>query len=258
LLGSLGVGCSGSAESDRALRSALKKQLGQGVRLFRRPTVDIDDIQPLARQFYRARDFRPAWVSSRGPTGDAQQLIEAIEAASRHGLDSRHYGLDSIQSQMKGLEAGLLGPAADPRSLAALDLRLTRTFLGLATHLASGQVDPKKLPADWHLTPRTIDLVATLEQALERNSVRDALNDLPPEDERYERLVKVLESYRGIATSGGWKAIPAGAPFRRGQRGERVGALQARLVASGDLAAASGSPVFDATTEAAVRRFQLR
>lgn len=259
LIGAVAAGCSGLSESDRAVRGALEAQLGQRVRLFRRPTVDIDDIQPLARRFYRDRAFRPAWITSRGPTGDARALVEAIEAAPRDGLDPKHYGLDSIQAAMKHVDAGLFGPTADPRRLAALDLRLTRTFLGFATHLASGQVNPKKLPADWHVAPRTLDLVATLDRALERHRVRQALEDLPPGDQRYAGLRDLLERYRAIAAHGGWQPVPGGRPLRRGQRGERVVALRARLVASGDLAATSRArPVFDAATDQAVRRFQHR
>lgn len=248
-------GC--STEHDQAVRSALEAQVGQRVRLFRRPTVDIDDIQPLARRFYRERAFRPAWITSRGPTGAARDLVEAIEAAPRDGLDPRHYGLDSIRTAMKQVDAGLFGPSADSQRLAALDLRLTRTFLGFAAHLASGQVDPKNLPAEWHIKPRAVDLVAVLDRALERHRVRKALEDLPPGDRRYTRLRDLLQRYREIAAKGGWQPVPDGRPLRRGQRGDRVAALRARLTASGDLTASSRArPIFDGALEDAVRRFQ--
>jgi len=251
-------GCSNSGDADRAIRSALSKQLDRGVRLFRRATIDIDDIQPVARKFYQDRKFQPAWVTSRGPTDDARQLIQAIEDAPREGLDPKAYGWDSIQAGMKDVEAGLIGPAADARRLAALDLRLTRTFLGLAAHLALGQVNPRQIPADWHVDRPKLDLAGTLNEALQRHRVRDALlEDLPPKDERYGRLRDVLGRYREIAKNGGWPSVPPGASLRKGQRSERVKALQARLAASGDLGSAS-SAAFDAATEAAVRRFQLR
>jgi murein L,D-transpeptidase YcbB/YkuD len=259
LIGALaGLGAC-STEHDRAVRDALEEQLGRRVRLFRRPTVDIDDVQPLARRFYRERGFRPAWISSWGPTGAAHALVDAIEAAPRDGLDPRHYGLDSIQAVMRQVDTGLFGPGADPRRLAALDLRLTRTFLGYAAHLASGQVDPKKLPTEWHVAPRQVDLVATLNQALERRRVGKALADLAPSDRRYASLRDLLARYRAIAAAGGWPSLPDGRPPRRGQRGDRVALLRARLIASGDLAAAPrAKPVFDAATEEAVRRFQRR
>jgi murein L,D-transpeptidase YcbB/YkuD len=259
LIGAVAAGCSGSAEYQRAVRGALEQQLGQRVRPFGRPTVDIDDIQPLARRFYRERAFRPAWITSRGPTSAARSLVEAIEAAPHDGLDPRHYGLDSIQATMKQVDAGLFGPTPAPRRLATLDLRLTRTFLGLATHLASGQVNPKLLPAEWHIGARKVDPVAVLDQALERHRIRKTLEDLPPGDEHYVQLRNLLERYRALADHGGWEPVPDGRPLRRGQRGERVQALRARLIASGDLdASPRAKPIFDAATEDAVRRFQRR
>lgn len=254
----LGVGCTGSADSDRAISASLKEQLDQGVRLFRRPTVDIDDIQPLARAFYRSRKFVPAWVTSRGATEDAKQLMEVVAATPDHGLDPATYGWDSLQAAVKDVEAGLMEPASDAGRLAALDLRMTRTFLALAAHLALGQVNPKQIPADWHVERAAVDLVAILNKALGGHRVREALlEDLAPDDDRYRRLRGALKRYREIAANGGWPAVPPGAAMKRGQRGDRVKALQARLAVSGDLAGV-GSGAFDPATEAAVRRFQQR
>ncbi len=252
------AGCAGSGKSDQAISASLKKQLDQGVRLFRRPTVDIDDLQPLARAFYRGRKFVPAWVTSRGATDDAKQLMEAIAATPEQGLDPANYAADSIRIAVKDVEAGMMGPASDAGRLAALDLRLTRTFLGLAAHLALGQVNPKQIPADWHVERPAVDLVSILNKALEGHRVRDALlEDLAPDDDRYRRLRDALKRYHEIAAEGGWPQVPAGAPLKRGQRGDRVKTLQARLAVTGDLGSA-GSGAFDPATEAAVRRFQQR
>ena len=250
-------GCGGGSKSEQAVRAALKKQVRQGVRLFRRPTVDVDDIQPLARRFYRERGFRPTWTSSRGPTADATELVEALEAAPREGLDPAAYDVERIRSSMEKAHAGLLGPASKPTDLAALDLLLTRTFLRYAAHLSTGQVDPKALPADWHLPRRRNDLVSVLKQATAGGDVRRTLEALPPRDPRYARLREALERYRAVAASGGWKSVPAGPPLRRGQRGPRVDALLARLATTGEMSrVARAGQRFDSGTEAAVRRFQ--
>src|SRR5438046_2639463 len=80
------AGCAGGG-SNRAEQSALEQLLQQRVRLFHQPTVDVDDIQPLARRFYRQRRFRPVWTEQRGPTADARELVHAVEAAPLEGLD---------------------------------------------------------------------------------------------------------------------------------------------------------------------------
>lgn len=249
------AGCSGSGEYQRTVRAAIEQRLERSGRF----AVTGDDVRRLARRFYDDRGFRPAWVTSRGPTRDAHDMVEAIEAAPRNGLDPRRYGLDSLQATMKALDAGLFGPAPDPERLAALDVRLTRAFLVLASDLGTGAVNPKLLPPEWHLGARKLDPVVVLGQALERHRVRTVLEDLPPSDSRYTRLRDLLARYRAIEAQGGWTPVPQGKPMRRGQRGDRVQALRARLTASGDLAAdARAKPVFDAATEEAVRRFQRR
>ena len=241
------------------MRGEIKRQLGQGFRLFRRPTVDADDLQPLVRRFYRGRGFRPAWTSGRGPTADARLLRRALDQAPREGLDPSTYALGRIDSLMKRATPRFLGPRTPTRSLAALDLLLTRAFLGFAAHLSTGQVDPRALPADWHVRRRRVNLVAILSDSLHAHHVPEALAAMPPRDPRYAALGGALERYRAIAAAGGWSPIPPGPTLRRGQHGPRVVALRARLARAGDLPPqGSRSAVFDGETEAALRRVQER
>ena len=120
-------------------------------------------------------------------------------------------------------------------------------------------MDPARLPADWHVTPRPADLVKVLEQALAAHDVTAALAGLEPPHPGYAALRAELERYRGIARAGGWRAVPPGPPLRRGSAGERVRLLRARLAAEGDLARArAAGERFDDALSEAVRRFQAR
>ena len=259
LIAGLATGCGQESRSERAVRSELKRQLGQRLRLFGRPTLDADDIQPLVRRFYRGRKFRPAWTDGRGPSRDASALIQALGDAPREGLDPAAYPPERIDSLMKITSAGLIGPPPSARALAALDLRLTRAFLGYATHLSTGQVDPKALPSDWHVSRPRFDPVPLLTQAIQHHRVRATLQGLAPRDPHYARLRLALARYREIEAAGGWVKVASGTPLRRGQRGPRVVALRERLVAGGDLSpTASHGAVFDFATEKAVRSFQER
>ena len=71
-----------------------------------------------------------------------------------------------------------------------------------------------------------------------------------------------IARYEDIVKRGGWRAIPDvkqmdGKSLQRGQSGEAVSLVQARLMMSGDLAeGASGLGGFDGPLEAAVKRFQ--
>lgn len=243
---------------DTAVRAELRQQLGVRMRLFRRATVDLDDIQPLARQFYRERQFRPAWTTARGPTADAKDFVK-LEIASREGLDPATLDREKLAAELERLDPGMLGKSASAKDLAAFDLRLTRTFLQVAAHLATGQVDPKKLPADWHLEQRKVDLNGALTRALQFHRVSETLESLPPRDPRYARLRDALARYRELAKLDPAPPLSAGRSLRRGQQGKRVGELRARLAANGDLQEPENALArFDAGTEAAVRRFQAR
>ncbi|MDB5570265.1 MAG: murein L,D-transpeptidase [Hyphomicrobiales bacterium] len=70
---------------------------------------------------------------------------------------------------------------------------------------------------------------------------------------------RAIETYRRMASSGGWQSVPAGQTLKLGVRGPAVTALRQRLIYTGDLDQdADGSPVFDSFVESGVRRFQTR
>jgi murein L,D-transpeptidase YcbB/YkuD len=70
---------------------------------------------------------------------------------------------------------------------------------------------------------------------------------------------QMIETFRGLASQGGWPQMPQVNNLRLGQKGNNVVALRRRLAASGDLDQAAGnSPVFDSYVEAGVKRFQER
>lgn len=256
-LGGAVAGCS-NPKADQAVRAALKRELGQGIRWFRRPTVDVDDVQPIVRRFYRGRKHRPAWTHARGPKDEARDLTRILHEADHEGLDPRLYGLRRIDSLMKATDVGLIGPSPPPRLLARLDLILTRAFLTYSAHRSTGQVNPRVLP-DWHIPPRRVDLDSVLTEALNRHDVRRTLSDLVPKHPQYMRLRDALAQYRAIETRGGWRRVPPGPALRLGRRGPRVLRLRERLAATGDLPPGAGrTAVFDALTLAGVKRFQSR
>jgi murein L,D-transpeptidase YcbB/YkuD len=218
------------------------------------------------RSFYEKRGYQPAWFTSRGVRPQAEELAQAIPPLGVDGLDVRRYQPDRLAALVK--EAKTIKSFDDPesrRKLVDLDAELTYTYLSLATHLATGRLQPEKLNVEWYTKPRNVDLDARLGTALNADSPGEIVKVLrsynPPYPE-YERLRKALVDYRGIAGRGGWGTVPPGPALQTGDRGPRVAALRTRLAGSGDLpAAAPGQPVpdtFDAALAAAVSRFQRR
>ncbi|HTM58389.1 MAG TPA: hypothetical protein VL123_08250, partial [Candidatus Udaeobacter sp.] len=186
------LGCDTSPQPAHAVRSELRRELRARFHWFGRPTVDADDLQPVVRRFYQSRGFDPAWTDGRRPTGDARALLAALDAAPQQGIDPGKYGPERLRELMKNADAGLVGPAPSARALATLDIQLTRAFLTYAANLSSGQVDPRLLPADWHLNLRRPNLAPVLADAIQNHRVERSLAEITPRDPSYERLRAAL------------------------------------------------------------------
>ncbi len=226
------------------------------------------------RRFYEKRQFRPAWLTDKGPRPQTAELLKALDASAAEGLDPRSYQKDRLASLLQEVEKteSYDDPTAQ-RLLAYTDIHLTYTFLTLATHLATGRKQPETLHIDWYTKPRNVDLDARLENSLaEKGNLDDALRTLRPPEDGYKPLVTALARYRQIAAQGGWPLVQPGGELKQGASGERVGALKARLRAEGDLSAPAPQPagatppgrpdaqadLFDPAVAAAVSRFQKR
>lgn len=214
--------------------------------------------QALLRAFYAKRQMRPAWTSGARPNAAARELSEMLLEADSEGLDPDEYAAAELAEHLRH-HAGGGADSADAKALADFDLLCTIAAFHYMSDVFDGRISPKALDAVWVANPRQDDLDATLDRALEDGDVRETLRDLAPPHDGYRRLRELRARYARIVAAGGWEAIPAGPPMKRGQRGPRVAALRARLAASGDLAAKeSRGDVFDEELARAVARFQER
>jgi murein L,D-transpeptidase YcbB/YkuD len=223
--------------------------------------------------FYQKRNFQPAWFTAKGLRPQAEELIQAIPALGADGLNIRRYQPQKLQALVQGMkEAKSFKDPEAQRRLVDTDVELTYTYLSLASHLATGRLQPEKLRVEWYTKPRNVDLDARLGQALTADNpgeIVKILRSLNPPYPDYQRLTKALAAYKAIAAKGGWNAVSPGPTLKKGDHGPRVVALRSRLAASGDLPApapaANGSEtpvppagVFDDAVAAAVSRFQQR
>jgi murein L,D-transpeptidase YcbB/YkuD len=222
------------------------------------------------RSFYEKRQFQPAWLTPKGPLPQAKELIAAVDPMASEGLDPQRYPKDALSTELQ--QVAKQPEPEDPqgqRRLAQTDMRLTYTYLTMAAHLASGRLQPESLNVDWYTKPRHVELESHLEQALQQGgSVTQTLHSYAPPGKDYARLRDALARYRGLAAHGGWPAV--GTQLKKGDRGEKVRLLRARLAMEGDLrtpaapaaagagAAAPEDIVYDATVEDGVARFQHR
>ncbi len=205
------------------------------------------------------------WVTQGRPSSLAQQAIGLLLDAASHGLDPEDYSAESLAQQVRQVQAqGVADPGAQALNR-ALDVALLRYLNDL--HL--GRVDPQVLHHNFrrqHASP--FDASALLQQARQQGDLRLAVATAVPRFPLYEHLRRVLAQYRGLAGHPAWATDLPPLPRATGQNVGKLDPGQAyaglpllvqRLQVLGDLATVSPEPAnYDATVEAAVRRFQTR
>ncbi|KPP81598.1 MAG: Peptidoglycan-binding domain 1 [Oceanicaulis sp. HLUCCA04] len=181
---------------------------------------------------------RQAWDET-----DIADLADAIGEAWTHGLTPDHYpSPDDVSRLPAGVERDRLAREA---------------FMALASDLAVGRIDPRRLEPDWTAPQRHPDIALLLATALRENTVFDTLEGLSPSHPDYMALRRELIRRHTIMQA--HRPIPDGEPIEPGDSGERVDALRARLYQEG-LLARQGEPgaPFDERVRTALIRFQAR
>jgi murein L,D-transpeptidase YcbB/YkuD len=232
--------------------------IAKGIRTIASSAVTPQSIQAarwkLVQQVYRDRDYRPLWMDGRKVRGQARDLIETLCHAEREGLRAADYDLAGLRTELAQLREE--DPA--PRTVAALDLRLTRRFIDYGADLLAGRLDPQAVDNGWYIRARRAAIDSMLRESLRSRNFDDMIAPLRPRQREYKKLVDALEKYRELQGKGGWLPVPAGKKLVRGDEGASVGALRSRLHATGELRHAGGKPVYDDDVAVAVARFQER
>jgi len=215
----------------------------------------------LLPDFYRGRDYLPAWVDDLGLTATAWSLLDLLRSADAEGLCPEEYHLARIDPLVElAADYRRYGILFDPSYMARLDLLLSDAFFLYAGHLIEGRVDPSEVHEGWRSRPRKVDLVKLLGYALQEGRLAPVLADLPPPHSGYRLLRAELEAYRRLSALGGWPQVPTGAVLHPGDSDPRLPLLRRRLQVTGDLAVADDAvgELFDPATVAALKVFQLR
>lgn len=238
------LAASGCSDSDNAAASGQSELGGR---------IDPEQVRPQAlqsavsdsrvRQFYEARNWRPAWTRE-----TASELLEVLRGADRHGLDPADY-------------AGPIGEAGDP---AEREASLTKATLDLADALADGKSDPEEIFSIYTLPRPELDLVAGLTQAVGNGQAAEWLNSLAPTDQTYRELSRAYLRYARQAASGAGGEIEGGELIREGDTDPRVPQIAEALRANGYLgrggtqrnAGADQAQLYSAAMAEAVERMQ--
>jgi murein L,D-transpeptidase YcbB/YkuD len=147
--------------------------------------------------------------------------------------------------------------------------------VALGEDLLTGQVDPRTVQQSWHVNPEEENVDSALVRNLRYEQLDKALATMRPTDADYAALSKQLQSYRVIASKGGWQRIPDVGTVKPGEPASTaaLAAVRSRLAAEGIVTAGGGAPsppasaqsadtqgatMYDLALAAAVATFQAR
>lgn len=249
----LSLSLSSPAASAKDFTAALQQRLTGGVNT---PLNDRDsqDLLTLDR-FYEKRNYAPAWISHDKPSIRAGQLLSALQKSAQEGLNPGDYGVARI--------ATLMERGDSPDALAELEVLLSHGAMDYGRDLATGRLAPMSIDSELYVEKREIDLLALLNRLAAIENPDLELEALPPRRAEYQRLKEALQQYRELAAGGGWQPVPlAEVSLKPGGNDERLPALRARLLVTGELPADTPPPedptLFDEATIEALKRFQAR
>jgi L,D-transpeptidase YcbB len=227
------------------------------------PVIDIDaalgaEAVAELRRVYAARDARPIWLSTaEAPAAHAlldrlaqsdltignnlQPLLDAARARAGSAKTEDRAGADLLLTALYGATARALRPKDAPAGFAAAldELSQSTDLASLLQEPEPPKVEPAPAPAP---EPET----AVVEPP------KPAEPAPPPETPEAARLRVALESLKD------WPTVPDGEKLQLGDSGARVAALRQRLIASGDLTAATPGDAFDPALKSSLEHFQAR
>lgn len=220
---------------------------------------------PALRAAYAAGGYEPVFIDAAGGVAKAQSLIKAIAAADRHALPTKRYEARKLS---KMLEAALEdGRIPDPGLAAGVEKAFAETYLKLASDLSAGAYRPRDFGRDIDVTRPEVSIEALLLLARKSGDLVALTDALPPQSRDYQGLLAVYAALRDIAARNVWPApVHGDGSLRPFDRGPRIDALRARLIALGDLDPRAprsvhpetGEALFDAALEGGVKAFQRR
>lgn len=240
LLASEGVSAAPPVAPSDPTAQEIQKRLTGTADTVRIAGEDVDLGQ--LRAFYQPRGWRPAWMDS------ADKLISTLASADQEGL--RTDGLHLAAINQRRAAGGTSG-------LAEQDLLLTDALLRYAFAMRGQRVDPTRLEEDWFLPTPSFDPLAFLQE--HARDMTSALRGLQPPFAGYQLLRQKLAELKAIAAAGDWPKVPVGATIKPGDTDERIPAVRARLMATGELPQGDrAQTLYDDALLTAVQLFQRR
>lgn len=182
--------------------------------------------------------------------GQAEKLLEALDAAPSHGFAADAFATDGLRAVLA---------SAEGRDRRQAEERLLAEVVRYARAMRGHRVDPTSVSSIWAVKPAPFDASRELAAALSEDRLDAWLASLPPPYAGYNALRNAYVRYRRVADEGGWPKLPStGVSLRPGVADARIPALRRRLQLEGYDVGAGAGTTYDKALADAVRRFQSR
>jgi len=171
----------------------------------------------LVQKLYASYNGAPLWIEPDGVRDRATALLAALDSAPTHALRTDAYPLDSIRRVVSSRKIDSGAKATD---IANADVLLTAAYVGYASDMLTGQINPQAISQSWYIPARRSAVDSALIHTLQDSSIADGLAHMAPQDSEYTVLRREYAKYRAIAALGGWDSVATGV-----SRGELSGRL---------------------------------
>ena len=204
-----------------------------------RPSTTEPRLWKRVVRLYGLYSNAPLWLGGNGVLKDrVASLVSALASADSDALDLSRYPLDDLRQALQAVVG-----QATASNLAKLDVLLTTTYAAIGQDLLTGQIDPRTMSQDWHISTRAEDVDSALAGVLRSETLAKSLAILRPPQDDYAELRRQLQRYRDLSQRGGWSRVPEGKSKKPGEKesAARLTALRERLKVEGLVDSAGAS-----------------
>ena len=222
----------------------------------------------IIQNIYEKTGYKPLWIGNKNQA-KTSQLIQALNDPL---FNYKNKPLDqkSIKLLFFQLDNGEISRNKQSAAYAKLDLVLTSSMVRLVRFIVQGDVDWKMvqekldtleqsedIAARWEISPKPFPDQDKLIASIENGNIYAYLESLLPMEERYRKLVKLLNNYRIMDKFP--KIKYSKSSLKMGDSSSRVKEIKKRLQITGDYP--KKAPInskFDQTLKDAVITYQKR
>jgi L,D-transpeptidase YcbB len=196
----------------------------------------------------------PVWINSNVLGENGYVLFDYIRQVTRHGLNPDDYHLFLLE---KYIDKTVLFMAMDTEDMMKLDILLTDAFLLLGFQLYYGKVNSEKEGINWTINRKEPELKLNrkLEEALDAGDVANGLNMLAPRYRSYWMMKEDLAFFLELENKP-WPAIISDTIIKPGQSNRQLPKIRERLVTLRYPLSDSISVIYDKELEKQLKIFQ--